>query len=166
MVFPTVKGSNLLRKKLTLPRDFGGKFNLVFIPFEQWQQAEVDSWVPLVEKLEQEFEGLYYYELPTIQTRSAIYQWFINEGMRAGIPNPKTRERTITLYLAKAAFQAELDIHDEEHIYILIVDKNGKEYFRARGMYDKKSETALRNVLHEIYSQSTLRQQIGRKTKK
>jgi len=28
---------------------------------------------------------------------------FLNEGMRAGIPNPKTRERTITLYVDKAA---------------------------------------------------------------
>lgn len=166
MTFPTVNGSNLLRKKLTLPGDFGGKFNLVFIPFEQWQQAEVDSWVPLIGKLEQEYEGLLYYELPTIQTRSAIYQWFINEGMRAGIPNPKTRERTITLYLAKAAFQAKLDIQDEEHIYILVVDKNGKEYFRARGMYDKGSETALRSTLHKIYAQSALRRQVGRKAKK
>jgi hypothetical protein len=166
MIFPTVHGSNLLRKKLTLPRDFGGKFNLVFIPFEQWQQAEVDSWVPLIGKLEQEYEGLLYYELPTLQTRSTIYRWFINEGMRAGIPNPKTRERTITLYLAKAAFQAQLDMQDEEHMYILLVDRNGNEYFRARGMYDKESETNLRSTLHKIYSQSALRRQVVRKTKK
>ena len=42
MTFPTVNGSNLLREKLTLPRDFQGRLNLIFIPFEQWQQMEVD----------------------------------------------------------------------------------------------------------------------------
>jgi hypothetical protein len=99
MTFPTVSGSNLLREKLTLPRDFQGKLNLIFIPFEQWHQMEVDSWMALAKELEQQFDGLVYYELPTIQSRNSFYKMFINEGMRAGIPNPKTRERTITLYL-------------------------------------------------------------------
>jgi sulfur carrier protein ThiS len=44
MTFPKVSGSNLLRQKLTLPQDFAGKLNLVFIPFQRWHQAEVDSW--------------------------------------------------------------------------------------------------------------------------
>ncbi len=52
---------------------------------------EVDSWIPLAEELEEQVSGLVYYELPTIQSRNTLYQWFINEGMRAGIPNPKTR---------------------------------------------------------------------------
>jgi len=51
MTFPTVRGSNLLRQQLTLPKDFQGKLNLVFIAFEQWHQMEVDSWVPLAKEL-------------------------------------------------------------------------------------------------------------------
>jgi len=98
-----VSGSNLLREKMTLPQDFQGKLNLLFIPFEQWQQMEVDSWMPLAKEVEQQVNDLAYYELPTIQSRNPIYQMFLNEGMRAGIPNPKTRERTITLYVDKAA---------------------------------------------------------------
>ena len=147
MTFPTVNGSNLLREKLTLPRDFQGRFNLVFIPFEQWQQMEVDSWGALAEELEKQFDGLVYYELPTIQSRNTIYKMFINEGMRAGIPNPKTRERTITLYLDKADFRAALDMPDEEHIYVLLVDRQGKEFFRARGPYSREGEAALRQIL-------------------
>ena len=150
MIFPTVSGSNLLRQKLTLPQDFQGRFNLVFIPFEQWQQMEVDSWGALVEKLEEQFDGLVYYELPTIQSRNTIYKMFINEGMRAGIPNPKTRERTITLYLDKADFRAALDMTDEEHIYVLVVDRQGNEFFRARGPYNREGEAALRQVLLQL----------------
>ena len=150
MTFPTVNGSNLLREKLTLPRDFQGKLNLVFIPFEQWQQMEVDSWMGLAKELEDQFDGLVYYELPTIQSRNTFYKMFINEGMRAGIPNPKTRERTITLYLDKADFRAALDMTDEEHIYILVIDRQGKEFFRARGPYSREGEAALRQALLQL----------------
>ena len=151
MTFPTVSGSNLLRQKLTLPQDFQGKFNLLFVPFEQWQQMEVDSWMALAKKLEEQFDGLVYYELPTIQSRNTFFKTFINEGMRAGIPNPKTRERTITLYLDKADFRAALDMTDEAHIYVLVVDQQGKEFFRTRGPYGPEGEAALRQVLEQIF---------------
>jgi len=147
MTFPMVSGSNLLRQKLTLPKDFRGTINLVFVPFEQWQQMEVDSWMALARDLEEQFEDLAYYELPTIQSRSSLSKMLINEGMRAGIPNPKTRERTITLYLDKAHFRRALGMPDEEHIYILLVDRQGTELFRARGPYSREGETALRLAL-------------------
>jgi len=150
MTFPTVGGSNLLREKLTLPQDFQGKLNLIFLPFEQWHQMEVNSWMALAETLEEQFDGLVYYELPTIQSRNSFYKMFINEGMRAGIPNPKTRERTITLYLDKADFRAALGLPDEEHIYVLVVDRQGTEFFRMRGPYSPEGETVLRQTLTQL----------------
>ena len=150
MSFPTVTGSNLLRQKLTLPQDFQGKLNLVFIPFEQWHQMEVDSWGALASELEQQFKGLVYYELPILQSRNPFYKTFINEGMRAGIPEPRTRERTITLYLDKVYFRAALGMPDETHIYILLVDRQGDELFRARGPHSREAEAALRQTLFEL----------------
>ena len=150
MTFPTVSGSNLLRKRLNLPQDFQGRLNLVFIPFERWHQMEVDSWSALAEELEEKYEGLVYYELPTLQNGGAFYKIFLNEGMRAGIPNPKTRERTITLYLDKAEFRAALGLPDEEHIYVLVVDRQGREFFRARGPYSREGEAALRQALSQL----------------
>lgn len=150
MTFPIVSGSNLLRTKLTLPQDFQGEFNLVFIPFERWHQDEVDSWGVLAEELEKEYKGLLYYELPTLPSSGPLYKFFLNEGMRAGIPNPKTRERTITLYLDKADFRAALALTDEAHIYILIIDRQGNEFFRIRGAYNIEGETALRQVLSQL----------------
>lgn len=150
MTFPTVSGSNLLRQKLTLPQDFHGSLNLVFIPFERWHQIEVDSWSALAEELEENYEGLVYYELPTLQNGGLFYKIFLNEGMRAGIPNPKTREHTITLYLDKAKFRRALDMPDEDHIYILVVDREGNEFFRTRGSYSRDGEAALRHVLLQL----------------
>ena len=150
MVFPTVNGSNLLRHKLTLPQDFHGSLNLVFIPFERWHQMEVDSWSTLAGELERQYEGLFYYELPTIQSRNPFYKTFLNEGMRASIPDPKTRERTITLYLNKEDFRAALGMPDEAHIYVLIIDRQGNEFFRARGPYSQEAETALRQRILQL----------------
>ena len=150
MTFPTVSGSNLLRQKMTLPRDFQGRLNLVFIPFERWHQMEVDSWGALAEELEQKHEGLVYYELPTLQNGGPIYKVLLNEGMRAGIPNPRTRERTITLYLDKTDFRAALEMPDEEHIYVLLVDREGKEFFRTRGAYNREAEAALRQIIGQL----------------
>jgi hypothetical protein len=149
MNFPRVSGSNLLRQKLTLPQDFKGKLNLVFIAFEQWQQMEVDSWIPFIKELEEQEKDLVYYELPVIQSRNSFYRMFINEGMRAGIPNPKTRDRTITLYLNKAEFRHALEMPDEDHIYILLVDHRGEELFRTRGQYSWEAESSLRQALHQ-----------------
>jgi hypothetical protein len=100
MRFPAVKSSNLLRRKITLPYELQGDFNFLFIPFQQWHQRLVDGWVPMARQIEASFPGV----------RS---QTFINEGMRAGIPNQTTREKTITLYIDKKALRRALEIPNE-----------------------------------------------------
>ena len=147
MTFPTVNGSNLQRAKLTLPQDFAGDYNLLFIAFQQWQQDEVNTWIPLAESCEAQFPGLVYYELPTIRALNAFSKFFINESMRAGIPNPKSRERTITLYLEKDYFRTALGLEDEEHIFALLIDHQGNELWRARGPLSPDSEAKLLEVL-------------------
>ena len=147
MTFPTVSGSNLQRAKLTLPQDFAGDYNLLFIAFQQWHQDEVNTWIPLAESCEAQFPGLVYYELPTIRALNAFSKFFINEGMRAGIPNPKSRERTITLYLEKDDFRTALGLEDEEHIFALLIDHQGNELWRARGPLSPDSEAKLLEVL-------------------
>ena len=156
MSFPTVSGSNLLRQKRILPQDFQGKHNLVFIAFKQWHQMEVDSWIPLAMMLEQQYEDLAYYELPTIQSLNSFSKMFINEGMRAGIPNPKTRERTITLYLDKPAFRSILALPDEDHIYILVIDRSGKEFYRSRGRLNHEAEASLRRLLQQLMPETKI----------
>jgi hypothetical protein len=148
-MFPAVRGSNLLRQKLVLPQDFQGELNLVFVAFEQWQQMEVNSWIPLARELEQQIEGVKYYELPTIQSRNIFSQTFINEGMRMGIPDQTARERTITLYLDKKTFRKALAFKDEDHIYILVVDRAGQLFFQTRGAYNPEAAGELRQAIEK-----------------
>jgi hypothetical protein len=152
MKLPAVTGTNLLRLKVQLPDDLSGSLNLLFIPFYQWQQREVDSWIPLVSELEHTYPNFRYYELPTIQRLNIIAQSFINEGMRAGIPDPSARSRTITLYLDKQAFTNALDIPNEEHIYLLLIDRAGNVLWRTGGARtDEKSSSlmlAIQGLIH------------------
>jgi hypothetical protein len=141
--FPTVIGSDLMRRKRTLPVDFEGEVNLVLIAFKQWQQSQIDTWLPVADHLEQTYDGFRYYELPVIQRLNFVARTFINEGMRAGIPDPSARSRTITLYVDKAALRRSLDLPDEDRIYELLVDRRGAILWRATGAYAPETARGL-----------------------
>lgn len=141
--FPTVSGFNLERREYELPGDLAGQLNVLFVPFLRRQQEDVDSWVPFVSGLEAETPGLAYYELPTIYRMPALSRLFLNEGMRAGIPNRKARERTITLYLDRAKFMRAAGIPDENQIHVLLVDRDGRILWRETGRFDDEKGRAL-----------------------
>jgi len=153
MKFPIVEGSNLLRSKISLPADLQGKLNILFIPFYQWHQNLVDAWVPLARQLERDNPGVFYYELPVIRSMNLISRTFINEGMRAGIPNHTTRERTVTLYLDKEEFRQALDIPHEDTIYILLVDREGHVIWRADGVFSAEKGEALAAAVSMAFEQ-------------
>jgi hypothetical protein len=76
-----------------------------------------------------------YYELPTINEMPGLSRMFINEGMRAGIPDQTARERTVTLYLDTAAFRRATAIPDTSQVHILLVDRAGEILWRTTGDY-------------------------------
>lgn len=134
--FPETSGKDLLRRSRNLPADFAGDLNIVLVAFQQWQQRQVDSWVPFLRTLENSMSSLRYYELPVIQQMNWLSETFINEGMRAGIPDPDTRERTITLYLDKTAFRQALGLDSEDTIHIVVTNRYGQVFGRLHGAFD------------------------------
>ena len=135
--FPTVSGFNLNRQEFEFPRDFGRDLNLLFVPFLQPQQFVINTWIPFADELEAVLPELAYYELPTIDTLPALSRTFINEGMRAGIPNAKARERTITLYIDTARFMRAIEIPTKNDVHILLVDRRGGILWRTTGSFDE-----------------------------
>jgi hypothetical protein len=150
-VFPKVRGSNLEGDDFTLPEDFEGEINLVFIAFLREQQAEVDTWLPLARELEEAHESLRYYELPTIYEANPALRWFIKNGMRRGIKDPVARARTITLYLDKPRFRKALGLPHEGTIYTLLLDAGGRVLWIADGPLSKAKrldlERAIKNAI-------------------
>ena len=68
---------------------------------------------------------------------------FIDGGMRRGIADRAVREATITLYIDKAPFRESLRIPDEDRIYVLLVDRRGRVYWRTEGPVDERTGAEL-----------------------
>lgn len=147
MQLPNVSGSNLARQTLTFPADFAGELNLVFVAFQQWQQRDVDGWAPLAEQIRQNTPNFEYYEFPTIQRMNFLSRTFINEGMRAGIPNEATRRRTITLYINKRPFKQALNISTEDEIWVFLFDKQGHLLWQTSGAFTPEKGDGLQTAV-------------------
>lgn len=145
--FPVVTSANLEGRTFTLPRDFEGELNVVFVAFERQQQGDVDSWVPFVKSLLARTPNAEYYEIPTIKRMIAPMRWMINRGMRGGIDDLGARERTITLYLDKEPFKRAIDISTEQEIHVLVVDREGRVRWRAAGAFSEDKGQGLSRAL-------------------
>jgi len=145
--FPPVNASNLEKREFSLPTDFEGDRNLVLVAFERQQQKDVDTWLDEMKPFEDLDPAFRYYELPTIERPNAFTRWFIDSGMRHGIPDHKARERTITLYLDKKAFCDALLITDQKKIYAFLIDRSGKVMWKAEGDFDAAKGESLRVAL-------------------
>jgi len=133
--FPEVSGRNLKRKKLTFPAEFPASYTIVLMAFYRQQQADIDTWMPFANQVEDEYQDVAYVELPVVYRMGPVGQFMLNEGMRAGIPDAKARERTITLYLEKSKFLGQMGITSQEQVQVLLVETDGKILFKESGRF-------------------------------
>jgi hypothetical protein len=142
-----VIGYNLEGKRFELPHDFKQAHTLVLIAFEQWQQEVVNTWLTPLAELVKDYPMLDYYELPTINTMSPLYQAYIDGVMYVGIPDRRARERTITLYVDVKTFCQALQLPTTENIYVLLLDQQGDVRWQVEGEYTPAKGTDLRRML-------------------
>jgi hypothetical protein len=155
--FPALESETLEKQSVQLPQDFQGERNLLLIAFEREQQKDIDTWLTQMKRYEDIDKEFRYYEIPTIEKMNRFMRWFINTGMRHGIPDKKARERTITLYIDKEPFKKSLQIPDEKKIYAMVVDRSGNVLWRATGPYDEANGKSLREFLEEQHVRSRSR---------
>jgi len=145
--FPELKASNLESREFNLPQDFGGERNLVLIAFQREQQEQLDTWLKEMKRFQEADPGFQYYEMPTIEKLNAMARWFIDSGMRRGIPDKSARARTVTLYIDKKPFEESLQLPTEKTVYALLVDRSGNVLWRADGTFDESKGESLRKAL-------------------
>lgn len=117
------------------------------MPFLQSQQPVVDTWVPFAQDAEAAFPGVVYYELPTINNMPGLARTFINEGMRAGIPDQTSRERTVTLYIDMAKFMGATGITGRDEVHTLLVNRDGDILWRTTGTFDEEKGDGLKAAI-------------------
>jgi hypothetical protein len=79
-----------------------------------------------------------------------ISRTFINEGMRAGIPDQKARQRTITFYIDTAKFMQATAIPSKNDVHIFLVDRKGNILWRTTGNFDEGKGTTLMQTILSI----------------
>lgn len=147
MRFPNTTTRDLNGDLRTLPADFTGELNLILLAYQQWHQREVDSWVPLAEKLEKEYPDFRYYELPLVGNMNFIGRLSLDYWMRQGIPDKRTRARTLTLYQDRADFRQKLNIETEETIALVLLNGSGDVLWQALGPYADQTARSLSSVI-------------------
>jgi hypothetical protein len=135
--FPIVEERNLLGEPRVFSRDLAGMLNLIFLAYEDWQQPAVDTRTPLTRYLEASVPGFTFYELPMVGEMNIAQRMLLNYWMRTGIPDRRTRERTVTLYVERAVFQRQLALSDDGEIALLLVERSGQVRWRGAGSTDK-----------------------------
>jgi hypothetical protein len=153
MHFPRISSQNLARERFDLPGDFEGDLNLCLIAFQRWHQPLINSWIPLAGKLEETHPEFRYYEFPVIRRLNVLYRGFIDQGMRAGIPDPVARHKTITLYTDKEAFKRALEIDDEEEIHLRLVDRQGVVHWQAVGALTREVANSLLETVRQLLAE-------------
>ena len=147
--FPPLKAENLNGVIMNMPSEFEGEVNLLLIAFLQKQQADVDTWLkplPSIAKAHPKIK-MRYYELRAIKGMNRMVRWFINNGMRGGIPDKDQRARTITLYIDKEQFKKSLGLGSEDQIYAVLIDKSGKVIWNEAGLDSETKGKSLEAAL-------------------
>ena len=148
--FPDLAGESLSRKRYRIPADLEGRTNLVFVAFLQHQQRDIDAWLARLGDLESQYSGLYVYEIPLLPRYPKVYRRFIDGGMRAGIPDPKTRDRTITVYTDRSAFLGVAGLDGEDQIWVVLLDGEGSIVWSHIGPVTDAAERGLEDMLQAL----------------
>lgn len=136
MLFPSVSGENLHGEKVTFPDDLKGRPALVLVAFKREQQADVDTWLAQIGAFEAAIAGIRVIETPTISsTRWGWFAWFIDGGMRSGIPDDAARARTITLYTDVTRFREALGMDTDGQIYAVLLDADARVRLVEPGVF-------------------------------
>lgn len=145
--FPEINAENLLGESISLPDELPGRVRVVFVAFRQRQQSEVNTWLAVADQLEADYDGLRYFELPTIARPYRLMKPIIDNGMRSGIPSDDARARTITLFTSVSKFVDATGLPGTDQIATLLLDGEGRIRWWATGPHSREREVGLRHAI-------------------
>lgn len=122
---PQLRGESLSRQPYDFPSDLTADATLLIVAFQQWQQRDVNTWLPTAAELAGVHPTFAYFEVPLINRRYRPAKAFIDGGMRSGITDPQVRATTVTAYQSVPEFLRALGLADNSKIVTLLVDSEG-----------------------------------------
>lgn len=154
MKFPKVNATSLTRRAYSLPGDLQGDHNIVIAAFRQWHQDLVDTWIPSLQNMANQHPGLKVYEMPTMSRFNGLYRFFIDNGMRAGIPDRAVRASTLCAYIDLDEFHRALKLPNLDTIYLYLLDRSGEILWRGQGGFEQKQLNDLASTIDRVMAAS------------
>jgi hypothetical protein len=145
--FPVSEGKALTGERFIVPDSLAKARNLMLIAFLREQQADIDTWLPRLEAIEDERSDFAVYEFPVLPEMNRVTKWFIYQGMRGGITSERARARTVTFHLDKEEFRKSLQIADEDSIQVFLTDSDGKVLWRNSGVWSETKQSDMMRFL-------------------
>ncbi|MGH9616055.1 MAG: hypothetical protein ACRD28_04870 [Acidobacteriaceae bacterium] len=145
--FPAIHARSLDGVHLNLPAKFCGRISLVVISFAREQQKEVKSWIPAAQNIEAGHGNFCYYELLVMSRENLLYRLWLNGSLRSNTTDKELRSRILTAYVNKGSFRHYLHIANEKRVVAVLVDREGRVYWRADGAYADRDTPAIVSAL-------------------
>lgn len=124
--FPEVVGENLKEQKVVIPNELEGQARLLLIGYVQDAQFDIDRWLI---GLDMTKTAVTAYEIPTIEGMvPRMFERFINNGMRAGIPK-NLWGGVITVYQGAEKITNLTGTENPNNARVLLLDEDGKIIF-------------------------------------
>lgn len=143
MLFPELSVRDLEGLSSILPDDLPAGPRVLIVAFQRWHQSLVDTWVPVLEAFERDDPDLSVWEVPALSRTYSLARFYIDGGMRAGIPDPDAREHTLTAYTDLTALAEKLELPNLETIYVFLLATDGEMVWRGEGGATNESVAAL-----------------------
>jgi hypothetical protein len=130
-MFPDVSGQTLEENEVRLPEYFKGSKVILLLGYKMDSQFDIDRWLIGLDMTKTDAKV---YEIPTIQGLfPRMFQTFIDEGMRSGIPK-ELWGGVITIYADGDQLQEFTGNENPNNARAILLDENGKIlYFHDRG---------------------------------
>jgi hypothetical protein len=130
-MFPDVGGQTLEENEVRLPEFFNGSKVILLLGYKMDSQFDIDRWLI---GLDMTKTAAKVYEIPTIQGLfPRMFQTFIDEGMRSGIPK-ELWGGVITIYADGDELQEFTGNENPNNARAILLDEKGKIiYFHDRG---------------------------------
>jgi hypothetical protein len=123
---PAMKAADLNGRELSLPGALSGDPAVWVVAFYRAHQPQVDRLFGLLGQAKAKSPNLVFWEVPVIQDPGSVARWFIDNGMRSGIPKIEARAKVVTLYVPdRAAWLKRVGIGGVDQTYAVLVGPKG-----------------------------------------
>ena len=153
MRFPDLAVSDLEGRALTLPHELPAGPRLVMVAFQRWHTLLLDGWTRVLPPLAAAYPDLTVWEVPALSRAYLPGRFWIDGGMRAGIPDPDARRHTLTAYTDLRGFARDLDLPSFDTVYVLLLDAEGEIVWRTSGEVTEEKATALAEAVASMEAQ-------------